>query len=200
MGPVLEILRTFDANVSAWAETLRWGPLTVVFVVASMWWVKWPLLLAVGAFGDCKCRRRRPRAAAAGLLAVGVAALLVTVLKELFDRARPPLADGSLDPVGIVPASASFPSGHAATAFAVAVAVGLIHPRLRTPLLAAAAVVALSRVYLGVHYAFDVLAGTLLGVGIGFAAAWAVRAVSREPRALVPSPATAGTSFSPPRR
>lgn len=200
MGILFETLRAFDGNASAWAETLRWGPLTVVFVLASTWWVKWPLLLAVGACGDAKCRRRRPRAAAAGLLAVGVAALLVTVLKDAFDRARPPLADATLDPIGIVPASASFPSGHSATAFAVAVAVGLVHPRLRGPLLALAAVVALSRVYLGVHYVFDVVAGTLLGVAIGYGAALAVRAVAPEPRALVPSPVPAGTSSVPRRR
>lgn len=200
MSVLLETLRTFDANASAWAETLRWGPLTVVFVVASMWWVKWPLLLAVGACGDASCRRRLPRAASAGFLAVGVAALLVTVLKELFDRARPPLADATLDPVGIVPASASFPSGHAATAFAAAVAVGLVHPRLRGPLLGLAALVALSRVYLGVHYVLDVLAGTMLGVAVGFAAARAVRSAAPGPTARVPSPAPAGTSSAPLRR
>jgi undecaprenyl-diphosphatase len=200
LGLLLEMFRTFDANASAWAETLRWWPLTVVFVLASTWWVKWPLLLAVGACGDCRCRRRWPRAVAAGLLAVGVAALLVTVFKELFDRARPPLADATLDPIGIVPASASFPSGHAATAFAAAVAIGLVHPRLRRPLLALAVVVALSRVYLGVHYVLDVLAGTALGVVVGLAAGYAVRAVAAGPRALAPSLAPAGTSSVPRRR
>jgi len=178
---LFESLRAFDMNASAWAEALRWEPLTFVFVAASLWWVKWPLLVAVGACGDAKCRRKWPYAAAAGGLAVGVAALLVAALKDVFDRARPPLQDASLDPIGIVPASASFPSSHAATAFAAAVAVGLVHPRLRRPLLAMAAVVALSRVYLGVHYVFDVVAGTLIGIAIGYAAARAVRAVGPAP-------------------
>ena len=70
------------------------------------------------------------------------------------------MADPGLDPIGLVPAAASFPSGHAATAFAAAVAVALFYPRLGRPLLALAAVVALSRVYLGVHYLLDVAAGT----------------------------------------
>ena len=200
LGAVLETLRLLDAEASAFAEGLRWEPLTMVFVLASAWWVKWPLLVAVGACGDVSCRRQLPRAAAAGACAVGVAALLVTVLKGAFDRVRPPLADASIDPIGIVPASASFPSGHAATAFAAAVAVGLVHPRLRTPLLALAAVVALSRVYLGVHYVFDVVAGTMLGIAIGFLAARAVRAVAPEPTGLVPSPAVGGTSSAPHRR
>ena len=196
---MFEVLSALDAEVSALAEGMRWEPLTLVFVLASAWWVKWPVLVALGACGDASCRRRLPTALAAGLGAVGAAALLVTVLKALFDRARPPFADG-IDPVGIVPASASFPSGHAATAFAAAVAVGLVHPKLRKPLLALAAVVALSRVYLGVHYVLDVTAGMLLGVAIGFVAARAAQAVVREPRALAPSPAAGGTSLAPHRR
>lgn len=195
---VLDLLLGWDHAVSAVGETVRWAPLTVVFLLASAWWVKWPLFALVGACGDATCRRRLPRAAAAALGAVAVSALLVTLFKETFDRARPPFA--GIEAVGIVPASASFPSGHAATAFAAAVAVGLVHPRLRRPLLALAAVVALSRVYLGVHYVLDVLAGAALGVVIGVAVARAVRAVGPEPTPPAASLFPAGTSSAPPRR
>ena len=195
----LETLLAWDRAATALGESVRWEPLTFVFLLASAWWVKWPLLVAVGACGDAACRRRLPRAAAAAVGAVGIAALLVTLLKETFDRARPPLG-GGIEAVGIIPASGSFPSGHAATAFAAAVAVGLVHPRLRRPLLALAAVVALSRVYLGVHYVLDVLAGTVLGVAVGLAAGRLVRAVGPVPTALVPSPAPGGTSSARSRR
>jgi undecaprenyl-diphosphatase len=197
---VLETLRSFDGAAVSFAESLRWEPLTIVFLLASAWWVKWPLIAAIGACGDAACRRRRPRAAGAALLAVGTAALLVGILKQTFDRARPPLVDATLDPIGAVPASASFPSGHAATAFAAAVAIGLVHPRLRRALLAVAAVVALSRVYLGVHYVLDVLAGSVLGAAVGIAAARVVEAVA--PASTTPAlrPAPAGTSSAPPRR
>jgi undecaprenyl-diphosphatase len=90
--------------------------------------------------------------------------------------------------VGIVPASASFPSGHAATAFAAAVAVALVYPRLGRPLLALAVVIAVSRVYLGVHYVLDVAVGTLLGIAVGIAAAWFIRRVAPAPRELGASP------------
>jgi len=165
-------------------EGLRSEPLTAVFVVASAWWVKWPLFAVIGAACDASCRRRIPTTALTALAAAAWAGLAVTVVKELVDRARPPFADPGLDPIGAVPASASFPSGHSATAFATAVAVGLVYPRLRLPLLALAALVALSRVYLGMHYSTDVLAGTVLGAAIGLATGWMVLRVARSPRAL----------------
>ena len=62
------------------------------------------------------------------------------------------------------------PSTHAATAFAAAVAVSLVHPRLRWPLVVLASLVSVSRVWLGVHYPTDVLAGAALGTAIAFGA------------------------------
>ena len=106
----------------------------------------------------------------------------------------------ALDPVGVLPASTSFPSGHSATAFAAAVAVGFVSPRLRKPLLTLAVLVAASRVYLGVHYATDVLAGSLLGAAIGLAIGLTVRWAQRAPTALEPSLAPSGTSSIPSRR
>jgi undecaprenyl-diphosphatase len=197
---LLQTLLNWDSAASSYAETLRWQPLTFVFLLASAWWVKWPLIAAFGVAGDAARWRRLPRAGLAAGAAVATAGLVVTILKEWFDRARPPVADPTLHAIGLVPSSASLPSGHAATAFAAAVAVGLIHPRLRRPLLAMAALVALSRVYLGVHYLSDVLAGSALGVAAGVAAAWAVRAVAPEPTAPAASPVPRGTSSAPLRR
>ena len=88
-----------------------------------------------------------------------------------------------------MPDSASFPSGHTATAFAAAVAVALIYPRLGRPLLALAVVVGISRVYLGMHYALDVTAGMVLGIAVGFAAAWLIRWAAPVPTARAASPA-----------
>ena len=195
MTGVLETIRAWDGAVSTFGESVRWEPLTFVFLLVSSWWVKWPLIVAIGAVGDVLARRTFPRAVCAAAVAVAAATLLVTLLKELFDRARPPIADPSLDVVGVLPASASFPSGHAASAFAAAVAVGMVYPRVRRPLLVLAALVALSRVYLGVHYASDVIVGGALGALLGLAAGWTVGAIAPAPRAppshptVTPSPA-----------
>jgi undecaprenyl-diphosphatase len=183
-----ETLVAWDGAISAFAQEVRWAPLTAVFVLASAWWVKWPLIVAVGGACDAK-RKCFPRAVCAAALAVAAAALVVTILKEFVDRSRPPLAEPGLDPIGIVPASASFPSGHAATAFAAAVAVALVYPRLGRPLVALAVVVALSRIYLGMHYVLDVAAGASLGIAIGVAAAWVIRRVAPVPTARAASPA-----------
>jgi undecaprenyl-diphosphatase len=179
LSPFVQQLSGLDASVLAGVETLRWEPLTVLFLIASAWWVKWPLIAFVGGLGDASRRRRLPAGALAAGASAAVAGLSVLLLKGLFDRPRPPVAHQGLDPVGIVPVSASFPSGHAATAFATAVAVGIVYPRLRVPLLALATLVAVSRVYLGVHYGSDVLAGSALGVAIGLATGLLVRRMQR---------------------
>ena len=157
---------------------MHWEPLTVLFVLASTSWVKWPLFLAIGACGDARCcRRRLPGALLSGLLAVGLAAGLTSVFKDLFERVRPALANPQIEALVATPGSPSFPSGHAATAFAAAIAVGAFYPRLRWPLLGMATLVGLSRIYLGVHYSLDVLAGAALGVVLGLAVAWTIRRV-----------------------
>ena len=65
------------------------------------------------------------------------------------------------------------------TAFATAGAVAVLAPRLRWPVLALAAAIAVSRVYLGVHFWLDVLAGAALGLAIGASAAVALRPLLR---------------------
>lgn len=203
MGALTELLRhlvDLDGAAIELAHQLRWGPLTAVFVLVSAWWVKWPLFAAAGACCDAKKRRLLPAAAVSAAVAGATAELLTFVIKHFTDRARPPLADPSIQALIGIPDSTSLPSGHAAAAFAAATAVGMFHPRLRAPLYALAAMVALSRVYLGVHFWSDVLVGSLLGVAVGVATTLVVRRVASARRERGPSPGWAGTSFARLRR
>jgi membrane-associated phospholipid phosphatase len=99
-------------------------------------------------------------------LAIGVPGLVVTIAKRLIGRARPGPAgeDVFLYKLFLWRADyASFPSGHATTAFAAAVAFGVLWPRLRPLFWAYAIVVALSRVMVTAHHPSDVVAGAIAG-------------------------------------
>jgi membrane-associated phospholipid phosphatase len=121
------------------------------------------LWLALGAAGLVLDPPRRPRWRRA-LRGVAVAYALNTIIK-LVVRRRRPVVDGLPALIG-TPTQLSFPSAHATSSFAGA--------RAYAPLLAGggalyplAGALAASRVYLGVHYPTDILAGALLGTLVG---------------------------------
>ena len=111
---------------------------------------------------------RGRRAALEGVVAIGVTSAAVNlVVKPIArrrrpDRARPARFEDRHVPM---PRSASFPSGHAASAFAFAYAVGRHLPALALPIRLPAAAVAYSRVHTGVHYPGDVVIGSVTGAG-----------------------------------
>ena len=114
------------------------------------------------------------RAAVRGTVAIGVTSALVNLaVKSAWSRQRPDRAG-----VGVplwrnvrMPTSTSFPSGHAASGFAFAAAIGRDQPWLGVALRFLAAAVAYSRVHTGVHYPGDVVVGSLIGEGTGQAVA-----------------------------
>jgi len=62
----------------------------------------------------------------------------------------------------------SFPSGHTSSWFALATVYSAKYPKYAIPLYGAGVLVGLSRIYLGEHYPSDVLAGAIIGVGVGY--------------------------------
>lgn len=171
-GPAAGTVRSvagLDLDIVRFLQDLRFQPLTLLMVVASAWWFKGLVLLGIGLVADLCRGRRLPTAFLFGAAAYAVASVSTDLVKRAVDRSRPPVADEAIQAAIALPHTAAMPSGHAATAVAVAVCVGMIHPRLRVPLLVAAGVVAFSRVYLGVHYPTDVLVGAGIGVLAGLA-------------------------------
>ena len=113
--------------------------------------------------------RKGRRAAVESVLAIGVTSATVNLgIKPLARRRRPNRANPAQFEARVVPMpeSTSFPSGHAASAFAFAYVVGRHVPPLAVPIRLLAGGVAYSRVHTGVHYPGDVVIGAILGAGI----------------------------------
>jgi undecaprenyl-diphosphatase len=116
------------------------------------------------------------------LLAIVLSESISFGLREVIGRDRPPVRFVEPEPLLRTPSSHSFPSGHSTTAFAAATVLALYVPRFRVPLFVLAALIAWSRVVVGVHYPLDVLGGAVLGTGLGLAAARALPQLARARR------------------
>ena len=117
----------------------------------------------------------RYAAVVAALLAAAMGIVVFRVVKRAVGRKRPCMIEPHCWATLLPPDQFSFPSGHSITAFAVAVSLGFFYPPLLAGLLFCAASVAVSRILLGLHFLTDVLAGSALGVALGYSAALLIR-------------------------
>lgn len=95
-----------------------------------------------------------------------ISGLLVFTMKNLIKRPRPyyqPPTTSRQPPAANYPTDYSFPSGHAAISFAAAGILAFFDKKRKKYFYAIALIIAFSRVYLGYHYLYDVLAGAFLG-------------------------------------
>jgi membrane-associated phospholipid phosphatase len=140
-------------------------------------WFLWPTGLTLAAIAAVSSPTLAPLsrlvlatiAVRTGFLfaAIAVPSLFSTIIKRVVGRARP-FVGAEADPFLYWPMIwradyASMPSGHATSAFAAAVAIGLIWPRLRPLRMIYALIIAVSRVVLDAHYLSDVIAGAFVG-------------------------------------
>jgi len=145
------------------ARLLSWDWFGVCVGLLALAWIvraRWPRVL------------REPLALAAAILVSDLVG--ARVLRPLFGRMRPcyALPPGTFRWLSPAADVGSFPSLHASNLFALALVGTLACRRLAVPLYAAAVAVALSRVYVGVHWPTDALAGAAWGTLAG-AAGWA---------------------------
>jgi membrane-associated phospholipid phosphatase len=129
--------------------------------MAGEWGAVWVAIGVAAAAVDATRRERWLRAAAVAPAAVGVNYLVKLAVR----RRRPRLR--RLPPLAAAPSELSFPSAHATSSLAAAVAMGRVAPGSRPPLYGLAGAICLTRPYLGMHYPSDVLGGAAIGLAIG---------------------------------
>lgn len=173
-----------DRHAERWVIEHRVGWLDDIFVwlsrIGAFGWI----FLAVAALAALVLRR--PQILLLTLCAAGAAELVTTALKYAVDRPRPHFGLAVPPPLVAVPSNPSFPSGHAALGFACAVTLAFAAPKLAVPLIALACAVAYSRLYLGVHYPLDVIAGAALGVAVAIALRVLARSLRRSRQSRQP--------------
>ena len=109
--------------------------------------------------------------------------LITSAIKLAVERERPPATVLDPEPLVGVPTTSSFPSGHASTSFACAYVIARLAPRLTAVVYLLAALIAVSRVYVGVHFPLDILAGAVLGTIVAIALLRLLGALRRSPQA-----------------
>ena len=169
---MIEALTRWEGQILLWIQdNLRWEPLdplvkAITFLGNGGWfWIALAVVLLL-----FRPTRRAALAAGIGLLL----SLIVNnlFLKEWIARIRPYEVTDGLSILVEVQKDFSFPSGHSGASFAAAVAMFPFLPRRwGVALLVLAGLIALSRLYVGVHFPTDVLAGALIGTLLGLAAA-----------------------------
>jgi membrane-associated phospholipid phosphatase len=157
---------TFDEAIQRWVDGHQSTPLYFVFFVIT-YLGSVGAMIAIALVGALWLWRRRGRHVAAGALIAPAAAIMLFMgIKQIFARARPPLAGH------LVLGTYAFPSGHATASTAVCCTLAYVYWRegfisRRAAIWIATLLpflIGVSRVYLDVHWATDVLGGWSLGL------------------------------------
>ena len=127
-------------------------------------WLWYAMGVAILFFGG----ETRFQALGAAGVSAALSVLLFGWLKRMTGRRRPCQIEPHCWATLLPPDQFSFPSGHTMTAFAVAIPMVLFYPTLIIGLFFCALSIAVSRVLLGMHFLSDVVAGALIGAGLGY--------------------------------
>lgn len=127
------------------------------------------LAVPIGLFWLWKGKNKGRWAVLYAITAWGISDLLNShLVKTVFVRPRPCLALANVHLLVGCGQTYSFPSSHAVTSFAIATFLTLVYPRARWVLFTLALLVSYSRIAVGVHYPFDILAGWVEGALFGY--------------------------------
>ena len=131
-----------------------------IFTYMGGWLVTTSFLGGLFLFGKGKTRL----IGGEGLIALGISQSIVSIVKKILERERPYKILKSINTFGIELKDYSFPSGHTTAGFTIATILSLNIPSWSILFYLIALTVGISRMYLGVHYPTDVVAGIILGV------------------------------------
>ena len=170
----MDALTEVDTEVVLWLNQWagRYQPLdSFTELVVSDYFI--PVILALTLLGlwfsgkDVLSHRRNQRAVVIAIVALGFANLVVLLMNDYYFRPRP-FSENELTLLFYRPTDSSFPANPAALSFALAFAVWQSWRPVGTLLLFLAVLWGLSRVYAGVFYPSDVVAGAFIGIAIAY--------------------------------
>ncbi len=145
-------------------------PLAMCFWMLGLWF----------SGSGSHARSRNQRAVLAAAIALGFANLAVLLLDQAVFRGRP-FTQFDLATLFYEPTDSSFPANPAAVAFAMATAIWLGNRRAAIPLFCLAVVWCLARVYSGLFYPSDIVAGGLIGAGVAWLVTMGMRRIEPVP-------------------
>jgi undecaprenyl-diphosphatase len=161
---MLDAILGWDETARAWLAGYHTPVLDAVMVGLSRAGRGGMLWLALGIV-IVLARRRMAAGVLQMALAIALTSLLAdAVVKPVVGRLRPSETLADVRVLEPRHTSGSFPSGHAANAFAAAYALARLVPTARMAIWLLAVAVSFSRIYVGVHYPLDVGAGALIGL------------------------------------
>lgn len=177
-------LRWVDQAVLEFFVGHRLGMLTELLAVLSD--ITRPRYLCIYAVVISGIAARRKVPAAWGVAtSVILAGIFNTLIKEVVERPRPPISMRA-----VVETSSAMPSGHTMVIFAAATSLSVVFGGLRLwPVWLLAVVVAVARLYLGVHWFSDVVGGAVLGCATAMVVRWVMRRMT-----CLESPADSSTA------
>ena len=176
----MEVFNIWESNIVLFVqENLRFGFLN-------------PIMQFITSLGDegivpiALCiifiiiKKTRKVGVTAGLSLALEAILINLTIKKIVGRTRPYVVNEAIEYITTRPSDNSFPSGHTGCMFAVASVLFYMMPKkVGIPAMIIASLVGISRLYVGVHYPTDIIAGFIIGMFTGFIAKLIVEKISK---------------------
>lgn len=159
----MELITKFDNYVFSLVEIISCTLLDWIFKIITFTGNGGMIWILVG-FALVLKKNTRKMGLCVFLCLAATAIVNNLILKEIFDRTRPFVADPSIELIIKAPTDASFPSGHTASSFTAATAIFLYDRKKGCYAYLYALLMGFSRIYLQVHYATDVIGGMIVGI------------------------------------